>query len=65
MHLVNHGYISTEIKMHTKFHRNNLRKVILHHAIQSVIVYQKAKQCEALKQQRLAECVYNIADWFL
>ena len=33
--------------------------------VQSVIVYQKAKQCEALKQQRLVQYVYNIADLFL
>ena len=33
--------------------------------VQSVIVYQKAKQCEALKQQRLVQYVYNIADWLL
>ena len=33
--------------------------------VQSVIVYQKAKQREALKQQRLVQYVYNTADWLL
>jgi hypothetical protein len=28
------------------------------------ILYQKANQCEVLKQQRLADCMYNIAYLF-
>jgi hypothetical protein len=54
-------------EIHTKCHRINVRIDILHHAssLQTVILYQTAKQCEVLKQQRIAEYVYNIADLFV
>ena len=51
--------------MHTKFHLNYVRIDILHDAVHSVIQYQAAKQCDVLKQQRLAEYVYNITELFV